>query len=49
MADRLFLKTGVESDDLDKTTEDLNLDNDPEYQKMVAEYTEKVQSMNLMQ
>ena len=47
LGDKLFLLTGVESEDLDANTERLQLEEDAEYQKMVREYTEKVQGINL--
>jgi hypothetical protein len=42
LGDKLFIKTGVESEDLDAATERLGLEQDPEYMEMVKEYTETV-------
>jgi hypothetical protein len=48
LADRLFTMTGIDSDDLDIATEQLKLEEDAEFQMMIAEYSQKVTAINLM-
>jgi len=43
LTDRLFLQTGVELEDLVKDSEKLKLEEDPEYQKLMKEYEEKIE------
>ena len=49
LGDILFIQTGIESDELDAATDRLKLEEDPEYQMLVKEYTEQVQSIRLGQ
>ena len=47
LADKLFQKCGIESEELDGATETLGLEQDPEYMGMVQEYQMKVAGLKL--
>ena len=47
LGDILFIQTGIESDELDLATERLGLEDDPEYQVLVKDYTEAVGQIKL--
>ena len=42
LGDILYNQTGIESEELDLATDYLKLEDDPEYQLLVKEYTEAV-------
>jgi len=47
LADKLYIELGVENEMLDKATDDLNLEEDPEYKAMEVEYTQQVAAIRL--
>jgi len=47
LSDKLYFETGVESDELDKATDRLELEEDEEYKKMVEEFTKEVSKIKL--
>lgn len=49
LADKLYFKTGIESDELDVATDRLQLEEDEEYKEMVQSFTIEVQKIQLGQ
>ena len=49
MEDKVFLEMQVEHEDIDAAVERLNLESNPEYQKLVQEYMAAVQEIKLGQ
>ena len=46
LQDKLFMRTGIEVDQLDIIWHKLKLDNDPEYLKMMKEFDEAVTAIS---
>ena len=49
LADKLYFTTGIESDELDASTDRLQLEEDEEYKEMVAAFTNEVGKIRLGQ
>ena len=49
LSDKLYFATGVESDEIDKATDRLELEEDDEYKKMVEDFTTEVSKIKLGQ
>lgn len=49
LADKLYFKTGIESDELDVATDRLKLEEDEQYKEMVEAFTVEVQKIQLGQ
>lgn len=49
LADKLYFTTGIESEELDASTDRLQLEEDEEYKEMVNEFTQEVQKIRLGQ
>lgn len=49
LSDKLYFATGVESDELDASTDRLGLEEDDEYKKMVEDFSAEVQKIRLGQ
>jgi nucleotidyltransferase/DNA polymerase involved in DNA repair len=42
LSDKLYIATGIENERLDQATEDLGLEEDPEYKALEQDYTQQV-------